>query len=373
MKRLADSGSEFALLSNAQCLTEGIDVVSLDAVAFVDPRQSEVDIVQAVGRAIRKAPDKSAGYVVIPIVCSEADAVAGKLNAAGHKVLRQVLFALRSHDEAFAAEIDNFVLGRVSSVGSGSSGVAVVPERLVIEFGDDRLAKFANALTTRVVELGCPNVDYQRHLGALRQYAARKGHARVPQVHVEPFNGEKLNLGTWVNNRRAEYGKGKLSAERVAELEAVPGWEWDPFEAAYQRNLGALRQYAAREGNARVPKSYVEPFNGEPINLGTWVHSRRKEHRKGRLSAERVAELDALGVEWDPHEASWQRHLGALRQYVASKGNARVPKDYVEPFNGEDLKLGQWVITYRKDRKRGKLSDERFADLDALGFEWRRR
>ena len=112
LKRLAGTGSEFALLSNAQCLTEGIDVASLDAVAFVDPRQSEVDIVQAVGRAIRKSPDKSAGYVVIPVVCSEAEAVDGKLNAAGHKVLRQVLWALRSHDEAFAAEIDELVLGQ---------------------------------------------------------------------------------------------------------------------------------------------------------------------------------------------------------------------------------------------------------------------
>ena len=55
------------LLANARCLAEGVDVPTLDGVAFIDPRRSEVDIVQAVGRAIRKSADKTVGTIVIPV------------------------------------------------------------------------------------------------------------------------------------------------------------------------------------------------------------------------------------------------------------------------------------------------------------------
>ena len=65
LSRLDDG--ERGLLTNARCLSEGVDVPTLDGVAFIDPRRSEVDIVQAVGRAIRKSDDKTVGTIVIPV------------------------------------------------------------------------------------------------------------------------------------------------------------------------------------------------------------------------------------------------------------------------------------------------------------------
>ena len=55
------------LLANARCLSEGVDVPALDGVAFVDPKRSEIDIIQAVGRAIRLSDDKETGTIVIPV------------------------------------------------------------------------------------------------------------------------------------------------------------------------------------------------------------------------------------------------------------------------------------------------------------------
>ena len=54
----------------------------------------------------------------------------------------------------------------------------------------------------------------------------REGHARIPRKHVEEFDGDIINLGIWVQSRRGEFRRGSLSAERVAELEAIPGWQW---------------------------------------------------------------------------------------------------------------------------------------------------
>ena len=59
---------EIGLLSNARCLAEGVDVPTLDGVAFIDPRRSTTDIIQAVGRAIRKAPDKTLGTIALRLL-----------------------------------------------------------------------------------------------------------------------------------------------------------------------------------------------------------------------------------------------------------------------------------------------------------------
>ena len=91
---------ERGLLSNARCLGEGVDVPSIDGVAFIDPRRSTIDIVQALGRAIRKAPDKKVGTIVIPVFVSEDDDPEQALDDSAFKHVWDVLKALRAHDEA---------------------------------------------------------------------------------------------------------------------------------------------------------------------------------------------------------------------------------------------------------------------------------
>ena len=69
--------------------------------------------------------------------------------------------------------------------------------------------------------------DFQHALAALRQFVAREGHPRVPVGHVEHHDGGDINLYNWVSRRLSEFRKARLSAERVAALETVEGWEWD--------------------------------------------------------------------------------------------------------------------------------------------------
>ena len=101
------------ILSNARCLSEGIDVPALDAVLFMNPRNSQVDIVQAVGRVMRKAAGKEYGYIILPVAVPAGVAPSLALDdnerfAAVWGVLR----ALRSHDDRFDAEINQIDLNR---------------------------------------------------------------------------------------------------------------------------------------------------------------------------------------------------------------------------------------------------------------------
>jgi hypothetical protein len=67
---------------------------------------------------------------------------------------------------------------------------------------------------------------FQENLGALAQFVEREGHARPHRNHVELFQGAEFYLGRWITNRRSEFKAGRLSAERIVALEAIPGWVW---------------------------------------------------------------------------------------------------------------------------------------------------
>ncbi len=116
------------ILSNARCLSEGVDVPSLDAVLFLNPRDSQVDVIQSVGRVMRKAKGKEYGYVILPItvpIGKTAEEALADNNR--YKVVWQVLQALRSHDERFDAMVNKIEINgatdeRIKIIGVGGEG-----------------------------------------------------------------------------------------------------------------------------------------------------------------------------------------------------------------------------------------------------------
>lgn len=110
------------ILSNVRCLSEGVDVPALDAVLFLTPRNSQVDVVQSVGRVMRNAPGKKRGYVVLPVVIPAGMEPHEALNDnQTYKVVWQVLQALRSHDDSFDAMVNKLDL-----IGSDPSKMEVI-------------------------------------------------------------------------------------------------------------------------------------------------------------------------------------------------------------------------------------------------------
>ncbi len=99
------------ILSNVRCLSEGVDVPALDAVLFLTPRNSQVDVVQSVGRVMRNAPGKQLGYVILPVVIPVGKEPHEALNDnKTYAVVWQVLQALRSHDDRFDAMVNKLEL-----------------------------------------------------------------------------------------------------------------------------------------------------------------------------------------------------------------------------------------------------------------------
>ena len=116
LKGQPENEMECRMLTNARCLSEGVDVPSLDAVVFVSPKNSQVDVVQSVGRVMRRSPGKKYGYIIIPVVIPEnveGDEVLSK--HPNFKVVWTVLNALRAHDDRFNAEVNKIELSKQKS------------------------------------------------------------------------------------------------------------------------------------------------------------------------------------------------------------------------------------------------------------------
>jgi len=126
---------ECRVLTNAKCLTEGVDVPALDAVMFLTPRRSKIDIVQAVGRVMRKPPGKQLGYVILPIaITAGLDPMTALDQNRDYDAVWEVLQALRAHDERFNAYINRIALGSTKPGTGPDDPIKVIP--VDIEGGD---------------------------------------------------------------------------------------------------------------------------------------------------------------------------------------------------------------------------------------------
>ncbi|MYB36731.1 MAG: N-6 DNA methylase [Gammaproteobacteria bacterium] len=107
----ADRDGECRIVSNVKLFTEGVDVPSLNAVAFLDPRDSQVDVVQAVGRVMRRAEGKRFGYIIIPVVVEPGKDVIEALERGteGYSTVGRVLRALQAHDGRLAESPASFI------------------------------------------------------------------------------------------------------------------------------------------------------------------------------------------------------------------------------------------------------------------------
>ena len=180
--RADPGGGQARVVTNARCLTEGVDVPALDAVLFLAPKRSDIEIVQSVGRVMRKAPEKQTGYIVLPVLVPEGCALESEkvLSSSDFARVWDVLRALRSHDERLDAYVNSVHLARK------------IPNIILIdnsEKGREQRSEAGNT-QTGAFQLALPNILPQSVASAIvekvgdRQYWPRWGQ-RVARISRE--------------------------------------------------------------------------------------------------------------------------------------------------------------------------------------------
>jgi len=195
VKTSPHDGKECRILSNVRCLSEGVDVPTLDAVLFLSPRNSQVDVVQSVGRVMRTAPGKKYGYIIIPVVIPSGMSPEEALDDNDRfKVVWTVLNALRAHDDRFDAIINRINLNKrlpdqiqvVSSRGESSVGQSWEDEEhtrfqeAVDQARINNMGSLCHVIFARMVE----KVGSKKYW---EQWA--KDVAQIAERHIQQING----------------------------------------------------------------------------------------------------------------------------------------------------------------------------------------
>ncbi len=338
------------LLANARCLAEGVDVPSLDGVAFIDPRGSQVDIVQAVGRAIRLNKNKTVGTIVLPVFIENGDDPEVSIQSSNYKPVWSVLNALKSHDEELSFELDNMrtALGRENSLGKNGDSFSKIIFDLPLTVNQS----FSNSLQTYLVEKTTTSWNFW--FGLLEKYFKQEGNSLVRRGFQTKDGYE---LGRWVGKQRDR--KDSLSKEKMDKLNSL-NFDWDPRKSSWEDGFSYLKNYFEKEGNIIIPQDYITEDN---YKLGFWISNQRA--RKKRLTPSQIEKLNSLGFVWNALEANWEEGYSHLKIFFKKRGHVSVSSNYKTK---ENYKLGIWIQRQRSIYK--SLDSDKKSKLNCLGFEY---
>jgi superfamily II DNA or RNA helicase len=342
--------SPSSLITNAKCLTEGVDVPAVDMVAFVDPRHSKIDIAQAVGRAMRKprGGNKQLGYIVVPLYAEDTNeqSLETAIQNEGFDDVALIINSLLEQD----SELNEIVSELKQAKGRGE---VFNPERFKEKI--EVIGPFIN-LEQLQISIFAETVDrlgsnWDEWYGRLAAFHAHEGHCKVPINYCV----YEYKLGVWVSSQRAN--KVNLSVERIKRLNDL-GFIWDALTEQWEEGFSHLVKFQLLTGHCKVAQNFM----AENYRLGNWVSSQRAN--KVNLSEERIKRLNDLGFIWDAIAEQWEEGFSYLIKFRELEGHCNV----TQSFMYGSYKLGNWIGKQRRDKD--NLSDERKKRLNDLGFIW---
>ena len=340
------------VITNARCLTEGVDVPSVDMVAFMNPRRSRVDIVQAVGRAMRTSDyGKTCGYVLVPLFLElrQGETLNEAIERSDFDEIVQVLNAMRDNDAELSDIIQALNVDRGRTGGFDESRLRDKVEVLGPQI---QLSELTASICTRLVnELA---FTWDERYGQLIAYKQTHGNCNVPQVW-----NENPALGTWCSHQRSMYKSNKLSQDRIRSLEQI-GFVWVLLDAVWDEMFAALVAYKQLHGDCNVPQGWKD----NPA-LGNWCTTRRHDYKRNIISPDRIKSLEQLGFVWESQAIAWEGMFATLAIYKQTHGDCNVRRGWKD-----DPALGRWCSKQRARYRKNNLPTDRILRLEDLGFVW---
>ena len=295
-----NSNETFSLLTNAKCLTEGIDVPKIDTICFLDPKKSQVDIAQAVGRVMRKVKGKNIGNLIIPIPISNKEHIEEKIYKSEYKEIFAVTNAMRDHDDDLTEVLENYRKG----LGPKTSNKKSIG-KIIIDLPESVSENFYNELKLKIVDR---TTSLSRSmLSLISVYKKKFKHLNFSQKDKKPFD----RLFVWVDLMRSLYRQNKISTWIKEELEKIEGFSWrvngqtldsvkDLYpESIFAKKVGYSGIRKLREKNLITPKGYYP-------TMGQADKSQKNERRlSAYYSLEQKKDLTKLGIK----KINYKKHI----------------------------------------------------------------
>ncbi|MXW99941.1 MAG: DEAD/DEAH box helicase [Acidimicrobiaceae bacterium] len=322
------------VISNARVLTEGVDVPALDAVVFLQPRKSKIDIVQAVGRVMRTYPGKGTGYIVIPVVVPEGKGVTDTevLDSSDFNVVWDVVRALRSHDERMDMWVNHIDAAR------NSDRVTLIDRGTDQPLGDDEDVEQLRFLldervASKMVER-CGDRKLWPSWGARAANVCREVRKRVDTRLADTDTAESFN--EFVSALRSSVGD-HLTEDQAAEMVAqhvvtIPIFDClfadsefanaNPISVAINNLLGSLAPTDATEAEAADGSALAMGLFEEELRPLTRAYRTMRAVFEGALTA--AAKVDVLREIYDGF------FKAAMQDVVSRLGIVYTPVEIVD-------------------------------------------
>jgi superfamily II DNA or RNA helicase len=353
------------ILTNARCLAEGVDVPSLDGVAFIDPRGSQTEIIQAVGRAIRKvrgAAVQKNGTIVIPVFIEEGDDVDASIEASNFKPVWDVLKALRAHDEVLADTLDQYRTNMAKQAGKPKDHIS---DKIIFDLPVYVDQSFSDAIRTVVVRACTTSWEFWFNL--LLRFKAEFGHANPPMDFLYEFGpNEKYKLGNWLSNQRSK----QIDLVAKRRLKSI-GVSLDPYKENWELTFEYYKNYVAKNNHDIFNKghTFFDQFTNLSINMQKWVGRNRSEFKNNILSDEKIARFNGIGFVWVPLDNNWEKGYNKLKSFIQQNGRKKPPVYYTEK---DGFNLYHWYSVNLRSLKKDLLPDDRKEKLLALNINFQK-
>jgi hypothetical protein len=192
LKALEELPSDsWGVLSNCACLGVGVDLPALDGVAFMDPKKSEIDIVQAVGRVMRKSPGKEIGTIFIPVYLKDGKGGADDLENSEFSKVWKVLRALRAHDETLAQYIDQVRMNVDGVIPTPVDGKAQLPDNFKLDLPDELHERFVETIQLKAIQAASEKPGPKPKIVPLKKEPTFLNYSEI----IEDVRKEKESIG----------------------------------------------------------------------------------------------------------------------------------------------------------------------------------
>ncbi|MCC9312471.1 Helicase associated domain protein [Kitasatospora sp. RB6PN24] len=368
-------GLLYAFLSNCKVLGEGVDIPNADAV-LLQGRGSMVDIVQAIGRALRMQPGEGkVASIIVPVFLKPDEEPGDILESESYAPLVKILTALRAHDAEVVETLAVPQSGGRRTKGSSAEAVAgpgvskegapsfTLPVRFQTPVDANTLALFVN---TRV--LTGENQYWREGISAARKWFEEHGNLEVPYSALVGKAGN-FPLGKWLSERRREYAAGNLARHRIMMLDSLD-MVWSVSDAAFESGLDWARAWAAEHFNSLAAPTRAS-IGG--FGVGKWLQALRAAAEvpageEGALDPERRRRLEEIDPWWAPAwSIAWQRAYVAARAWWLASGGVVDWPALGRDVEFEDEPVGRFVHRVRAEW--AALAEGQQELLAAIGIE----
>lgn len=348
--------SQPSIISNVNCLTEGADVPAVDLVAFFSRKSSEVDIVQAIGRALRKNKSKKYGYILLPLFLNlrEGESIEEAVGRTGYEQIWDVLQALSEQDATLSQAVQSLRQQRGEGIDFDANALDKfihwetldrinVPAALKKHY----LKQLKKLVSVKLVENLTSSWD--EFYGQLIRFKSQHGHTNVPRTYSQKA------LSEWVATQRVFYKEKRLSSQRAEKLMALD-FCFKPLDELWGFNFNKLIEFRKQYDHCNVPSSYHDK------ELFNWISIQRQMNAKNKIDSIRKKKLEGIGFIFDPFEESWNCNFKKLLEFKDENNHCNVKKTH------HDKELVNWISVQRRMSATNKIDSIRKKKLEKIGF-----